>query len=179
MWSGISQCLKSQHHLLFWHGMNQLEIDLSLKFSGLMIKQVEIVQKLVTLSITSLVWMLESITHSASLLWQQINQQKEKLTASHNLPVCKFIKHLSSVKIWSHTKAPTVNVRIMLWLSMLPLSENDKLSHVFFRAYLLHLILACHLVSLINLVNIINKGYSDKNIKHVTAVSSLGSCLII
>ncbi len=91
MWSGISEWPISQHRLCFWHGLNQLEIDLSLKFSGLMIKQIKL---LLTLPITSLVWMLESITHSASLLWQQINQQKATLSACQTIPVCKIIKYL-------------------------------------------------------------------------------------
>ncbi len=94
MWSGISTCLKSQPHLCFWLGLNQLEINLSLNSNGLMRRIMQMQQKLLTLPITSLVWMLESITHSASLLWQQINQHKEKLSASHNLPVCKLIKYM-------------------------------------------------------------------------------------
>ncbi len=89
MWSRLSEWPISQHRLCFWHGMNHLEIDLYLIFTGLMIKQIKL---LLTLPITSLVWMLESITHSASLLWQQINQQKEKLSASHNSQVCRIIK---------------------------------------------------------------------------------------
>ncbi len=96
MWSGISQQTTSQHHLCFWHGMNQVEIEISLKFNGLMRNWTwtEMQQKLRTLPITSLVWLLESITHSASLLWQQINQQKEKLSASQTIPVCTTIKYL-------------------------------------------------------------------------------------
>ncbi len=96
MWSGISQQTTSQHHLCFWYGLNRLEIDLSLKLTGLVRNWTwtEMQQKLRTLPITSLVWLLESITHSASLLWQQINQQKEKLSASQTIPVCKTIKYL-------------------------------------------------------------------------------------
>ncbi len=96
MWSGISQQTTSQHHLCFWYGLNHLEIDLSLKLTGLVRNWTwtEMQQKLWTLPITSLVWLLESITHSASLLWQQINQQKEKLSASQTIPVCKTIKYL-------------------------------------------------------------------------------------
>ncbi len=93
MWSGISQQTTSQHHLCFWYGLNRLEIDLSLKLIGVVINWTwtEMQQKLRTLPITSLVWLLESITHSASLLWQQIHQQKEKLSASQTIPVCKTI----------------------------------------------------------------------------------------
>ncbi len=96
MWSGISQQTTSQHHLCFWYGLNRLEIDLSLKLTGLVRNWTwtKMQQKLRTLPITSLVWLLESITHSASLLWQQINQQKEKLSASQTIPVCKTIKYL-------------------------------------------------------------------------------------
>ncbi len=92
MWSGISQQTTSQHHLCFWYGLNRLEIDLSLKLIGVVINWTwtEMQQKLRTLPITSLVWLLESITHSASLLWQQIHQQKEKLSASQTIPVCKL-----------------------------------------------------------------------------------------
>ncbi len=92
VWSGISQCLKSQHRLCFWLGLNQLEIGLSLNSNGLIRRLTQIQQNILTLPITSLVWLPESITHSASLLWQQINQQKEKLSASHNSLVCRIIK---------------------------------------------------------------------------------------